>query len=271
MTDSNNSHIINVENLTKRFGDFTAVDNISFTVARGEIFGFLGPNGAGKSTTIKMLITLLDSTSGHASIDGHDIRHEAYAVRKTIGYVPQSISVDGTLTAQENMMLMAELYDVPRSERKERIADILKFLKLDAFTNRLVRTFSGGMVRKMEIGQAMLHHPHVLFLDEPTTGLDPIARQDVWEHLLNLREQFGTAIFFSTHYMDEADAAADRLAIMSSGKIAVIGTSQELKEKTGIPGATLEDAFIYFTGNSLQENANFRDLKRTRQTEARRG
>lgn len=271
MTEQNTRSIIEVANLTKRFGDFTAVDDISFTADRGEIFAFLGPNGAGKSTTIKMLITLLDATSGKAAIDGHDISGDAYAVRKAIGYVPQSISVDGTLTANENMMLMAQLYDVPREERRERIAEVLKFLKLERFADKLVRTFSGGMVRKMEIGQAMLHRPHALFLDEPTTGLDPVARQDVWEHLLELRRQFGTTIFFTTHYMDEADGVADRLAIMNAGKIAVIGTSQELKDKTGVTDATLEDAFITFTGNTIREAADFRALKQARRTEARRG
>ena len=263
--------IINVKNLTRRFGDFTAVDSISFQVKPGEIFAFLGPNGAGKSTTIKMLITLLKPTSGEATVDGHDIVKNSAQVRTKIGYVPQSISVDGTLTAYENLMLMARLYEVPAKERKSRVRDVLDFLNLGDHANSLVRTFSGGMIRKMEIGQAMLHRPHVLFLDEPTTGLDPVARQNVWQHLLELRKTFGVSIFFSTHYMEEADSVSDRIAIMNQGKIAVIGTSAELKSKAGAPGASLEDAFIFFTGSQLEQAGNFREIRRARQTEKRLG
>jgi ABC-2 type transport system ATP-binding protein len=263
--------IIEVLHLVKKFRDFAAVDDISFTVGAGEIFAFLGPNGAGKSTTIKMLITLLAPTSGTAIIDGHDILHHAPAVRNTIGYVPQMISVDGTLTAYENLMLMARLYDIPRTERKERVNEVLSFLNLDEHANSLVRTFSGGMIRKMEVGQAMLHRPKLLLLDEPTTGLDPVARQSVWEHLLELRDRFGTTIFFSTHNMEEADDVSDQVAIMNRGKIAVIGKADELKAKTGKSDATLEDAFIFFTGNKLEETGNFREIRRTRQTEKRLG
>lgn len=268
---TNSTPIIEIKNLTKRFKDFTAVDDVSFGVERGEIFACLGPNGAGKSTTIKMLITLLKPTSGVATIDGHDIAHHASEVRNAIGYVPQSISVDGTLTAYENMMLFARLYDIPAGERAARIAETLKFLKLENHAKSLVRTFSGGMIRKMEIGQAMLHRPRVLFLDEPTTGLDPIAQQSVWGHLSELRETMGTTIFFSTHNMEEADGVSDRVAIMNQGKVAVIGTVPELKEKTGKPGATLEDAFIFFTGNKMEETGNFRDIRRMRATEKRLG
>ncbi len=263
--------VIEVEGLVKRFGAFTAVDGISFRVGSGEIFGFLGPNGAGKSTTIKMLITLLKPTGGTARIDGHDITHNSSDVRNAIGYVPQMISVDGTLTAYENLMLMARLYDIPRAERKERIREMLSFLQLEEHAGSLVRTFSGGMVRKMEVGQAMLHRPKALLLDEPTTGLDPVARNSVWEHLFELREKFGTTIFFSTHNMEEADEVSDRVAVMNRGKIAAIGSAEELKTKTGKPNATLEDAFIFFTGNKLQETGNFREIRRARKTEGRLG
>ncbi len=263
------SDIIDVKNLTKRFGDFTAVDNISFGVMPQEIFAFLGPNGAGKSVTIKMLITLLKPTSGQAAVDGYDVVTHSADVRNAIGYVPQSISVDGTLTAYENLMLMARLYEVPRKERKTRIKEVLDFLGLGDHADSLVRTFSGGMIRKMEIGQAMLHRPHVLFLDEPTTGLDPIARQNVWQRVLELRKTFGITIFFSTQYMEEADLVADRVAIMNQGKIAVIGTVAELKAKTGKPDASLDDAFIYFTGNQLETSGNFREIRRARKTEQR--
>ncbi len=263
--------IIDVQNLTKKFGDFTAVDSITFAVQPQEVFAFLGPNGAGKSTTIKMLITLLEPTGGQAIIDGKDVRVHPSDVRNIIGYVPQSISVDGTLTAYENLMLMARLYEVPRQERKSRVREVLEFLNLGDHANALVRTFSGGMIRKMEIGQAMLHRPRVLFLDEPTTGLDPVARQNVWGHLLELRKSFGVTVFFSTHYMEEADSVADRVAIMNQGKLAVIGTAGELKTKTGKPEASLEDAFIYFTGSQLETGGNFRDIRRARQTERRLG
>ena len=265
------STILTVTHLSKRFGDFTAVDDISFDVGLGDIFAFLGPNGAGKSTTIKMLITLLKPTSGTAVIDGHDIAHHAPEVRNIIGYVPQMISVDGTLTAYENLMLMAQLYDIPRAERKERVQKMLSFLKLEEHTKALVRTFSGGMVRKMEVGQAMLHRPKVLLLDEPTTGLDPVARQNVWEHLLELRDRFGTTIFFSTHNMEEADEVSDCVAVMNKGKIAAIGSADELKTKTGKADATLEDAFIFFTGNKLDETGNFREIRRARRNERRLG
>ncbi len=263
--------MIEVKNLVKRFKDFAAVDGISFSVDSGEIFACLGPNGAGKSTLIKMLITLLAPTSGDAVIDGYDIVHHAANVRKMIGYVPQAISVDGTLTAYENLMLFARLYNIPRSERQARILEILSFLKLEGHMNALVRTFSGGMIRKLEIGQAILHRPRVLFLDEPTTGLDPIAQQSVWSHLSDLRETTGATIFFSTHNMEEADGVSDRVAIMNQGKAAVIGTVPELKAKTQKPNATLEDAFIFFSGNTISDTGNFRDIRRMRQTEKRLG
>jgi ABC-2 type transport system ATP-binding protein len=263
--------IIQVENLTKRFGDFLAVDNISFGVKEKEIFAFLGPNGAGKTTLIKMLITLLAPTSGTAFLDGRNIVTQPAEVRQIIGYVPQMISVDGTLTAYENLMLMARLYDIPRNERKERVKEIIKFLGLEAKADELVRTFSGGLIRKLEIGQAMIHHPKVLLLDEPTTGLDPVGRQNVWQNLLELSKKFGTTIFFSTHNMDEAAQVSDRVAIINQGKIAVTGTAKELAKKTGKKNADLEDAFIFFTGNTLNENGNFREIKQRRQTERRLG
>ena len=265
------SAILTVTNLTKQFDNVTAVDAISFDVEHGEIFAFLGPNGAGKTTTIRMLITLLAPTKGEAAIEGYDVVRHSAEVRRLIGYVPQMISVDGTLTAYENLMLMARLYDIPSGERKERIQQSLAFLDLADHAHALVRTFSGGMIRKLEIGQTMLHHPKILFLDEPTTGLDPIAKQSVWDHLLELHDKFGTTIFFSTHNMDEAEDVCTRVAIMHAGKIAVTGTAEELKNKTGKPDATLEDAFVFFTGNSLSESTNFRDVRRARRAERRLG
>jgi len=266
-----NEEIIEVKNLSKHFGQVLAVKNISFEVKQSEIFAFLGSNGAGKTTTIRMLITLLAPTSGDATINGYSLIHHPAEVRKVIGYVPQMISVDGALTVQENLMFMAHLYDVPYRECNERIQHMLAFLDLEKYAQSLVRTLSGGMIRKLEVGQAMLHHPHLLFLDEPTTGLDPIAKRNIWEHLIELRDTFGTTIFFSTHDMEEAGEVSDRVAIMNAGEIAVIGAVSELKEKTNKKDATLEDAFIHFAGNSLQARGNFHDIKQTRQTQQRLG
>lgn len=258
--------IIEVKNLIKKFGDLTAVDNISFNVKKGEIFAFLGPNGAGKTTTIKILTTLLPPTKGEAIIDGYSVIRNPGEVRKVIGYVPQMISVDGALTAYENLILMARLYDVPLRERKKSVQQMLTFLELEKYAHSLVKTFSGGMIRKLEVGQAMLHHPHLLFLDEPTAGLDPVAKRNVWKHLLKLRDTLGTTILFSTHNMEEADEVCDRVAIMDAGKIAAMGSTPELKNKVNKENATLEDAFIFFTGDHLQENGDFREIKRMRQT-----
>ena len=268
MTDG---ELISVRGLTKRFGDLTAVDGISFGVKKGEVFAFLGPNGAGKSTTIKMLITLLAPTSGGATIDGLDLVRNSSEVRRRIGYVPQLISVDGTLTAYENLMLMARLYDIPSRECASRAREVLAFLELEDHAGALVRTFSGGMIRRLEIGQAIVHRPHALFLDEPTSGLDPVARQTVWQHILELRKSYGTTIFFSTHQMEEADAMSDRVAIMNTGHLAVIGTPQELKARTGKADASLEEAFIFITGTDFKEGGSFRDVRSSRRAERRRG
>ena len=263
--------LIAVRGLKKYFGELRAVDGISFDVKHGSVFAFLGPNGAGKSTTIKMLITLLPPTGGTATIDGMDVEHDASLVRRRIGYVPQLISVDGTLTAFENLMLMARLYDIPARDCAARAREVLAFLGLEDHADALVRTFSGGMIRRLEIGQAIVHRPKALFLDEPTSGLDPVARQNVWEHIMELRKTNGTTIFFSTHQMEEADQMSDTVAIMNAGKIATIGTPLEIKTKTGNAKATLEEAFIFFTGTNLQEGGTFREVRRSRRTERRLG
>ena len=268
----NPESIIEIKNLVKTFSGVKAVDDVSFSVNKGEIFALLGPNGAGKSTTIKMLITLLTPSAGRATIDGLDVVERAPDVRRIIGYVPQLISVDGTLTAYENLMLMARLYDVPAKERKGRVEDILSFLKLEKYRDSLVRTLSGGMIRRLEIGQAIVHHPKVVFLDEPTSGLDPVAKKNMWEHLKELRDRYRTTIFFSTHQMDEADEMSDRVAIMNAGKIAAMGTPAEIKAMTKKEGASLEDAFIFLTGNaSYSQPANFRELVRSRRNESALG
>jgi len=263
--------IIRVNNLTKRFGTTTAVNAVNFEVKKGEIFAFVGPNGAGKTTTIKMLITLLPPTSGDGIIDKFSVTKQPGEVRRIIGYVPQMISVDGTLSAKENLMLMAKLYDIPRSERTGRIEEILAMVDLTKDKDALVRTFSGGMIRKLEVGQAMLHHPAVLFLDEPTSGLDPVARRTIWQHLKDMQKSFGTTIFFSTHYMEEAEEVCSRMAIMQLGNIAALGSVTELKKATGRSDATLEDAFIYFSGGKITDQGNYRDIRRARMNEHRLG
>jgi ABC-2 type transport system ATP-binding protein len=238
-TTSDRIAAVRTRALTRRFGEIVAVDRLDLEIRAGELFGLLGPNGAGKTTTIKMLTTLLPPTSGSASVAGADIVHEAGLVRSRIGYVPQLISADGSLTGLENLQLSARLYHLSRQARDERIPEVLRFMALGEASDRLVRTYSGGMIRRLELAMAMLHRPAVLFMDEPTLGLDPTARTAVWDHVMRLREAEGTTILLTTHYMEEADELCDRMAIMHLGRIAAIGTPYELKAKVG-PGATLE-------------------------------
>ena len=191
--------ILTTEHLTCRFKELTAVDDLTISVNQGEIFGLLGPNGAGKSTVIKMITTLLPPTSGCASVGGFDVVHNASNVRRLIGYVPQILSADGTLTGRENLMIFAKLYDIPKSERAPRIDESLEFMGLTDASDKLVKNYSGGMIRRLEIAQSMLHRPKVLFLDEPTIGLDPVGRKAVWDHIQKLRVDYGTTIFLTTH------------------------------------------------------------------------
>ncbi len=263
--------IIEIRSLVKEFKTLKAIDSISLNVENGEIFGLLGPNGAGKTTTVKVLTTLLPPTSGEAFVDGFNVVHEASKVRRVIGYVPQALSSDGTLTGYENLLIFAKLYDIPLTVRKKRIFDVLDFMGLTDHANKLVRNYSGGMIRKLEVGQALLHNPKVLFLDEPTVGLDPIARQTVWEHVTKLRKALGMTIFMTTHYMEEADILCDRVAIMNLGKIAAIGTVQELKNSIGKADATLDDVFIYYSGTKLDSGGSYRDSSRTRNIAKRLG
>jgi ABC-2 type transport system ATP-binding protein len=264
---------IETTGLTRRFGAITAVDALSLSVRPGEVFGLLGPNGAGKTTTIKMLITLLPPTSGTATVAGHDIMHEPRLVRRSIGYVPQLLSSDGALSARENLDISGRLYHIPGAQRRERIDDALRFMGLTEVGDNLVRTFSGGMVRRLEIAQAMLHGPPVLFLDEPTVGLDPTARHAVWEHVRKLREREGTTILLTTHYMDEAAELCERVGIMHLGKLVALGTPESLAAEVG-PGASLDDVFTHFTGGDLDdatEGGAYRDVARTRRTARRLG
>ncbi len=243
--------IIEVKDLTRRFKDFVAVDHISFSVEAGEIFAFLGPNGAGKSTTIKMLTTLLRPNSGSMTLNGFDPVTNPKAVRNSFGIVFQDPSLDEELTACENMELHGVLYNVPRRLRRERTEQLLRFVELWDRRDSLVKQFSGGMKRRLEIARGLLHHPKVIFLDEPTLGLDPQTRNHVWTYLKDLNQSEGITIFFTTHYMDEADRVAQRIAIIDQGKIVASGTPAELRTQTST--TSLEDAFLAFTGKTIRE------------------
>ena len=262
--------ILETQSLTKSFGDLIAVNEFTISVKVGEIFGLVGPNGAGKTTVIKMLTTLLPPTEGTAVVGGHNIRHEAAEVRKIIGYVPQLLSADGALTGYENLLIFSKLYDIPRKDREQRIQDVLNFMGLSDFSDKLVRAYSGGMIRRLEIAQAMLHRPKVLFLDEPTIGLDPVARKAVWEHIQRLRADYGTTILLTTHYMDEADQLCTRLAIMHLGKITAVGSPSELKASVG-ENATLDDAFAYYCGAEVDSAGGYREASRVRRIVRRVG
>lgn len=264
------SPAIETNALTRRFGNFTAVDHIDLCVRPGEIFGLLGPNGAGKSTTIKMFTTLLPPTSGSARIAGFDVAQSPMEIRKRIGYVPQMLSADGSLTAFENLQLSARLHGMPAAERATRIREALDFTGLSEHAGKLVKTFSGGMIRRLELAQATLHRPAVLFLDEPTIGLDPVARKSVWERLQALRHEYGMTILLTTHDMDEADFLCDELAIMHQGRIGAVGSPDELKDKVG-PGATLDDVFVAYSGVTLQESGSYREVGLSRRTLNRLG
>ncbi len=243
--------MIRVENLCKKFGDFTAVDNISFQVGKGEIFAFLGPNGAGKTTTIKMLTTLMPPTSGTLEIDGLHPLEQANEVRKRFGIVFQDPSLDGDMTAAENMELHGVLYHVPRKLRLARTEQLLRSFELWERRNDQVKLFSGGMKRRLEIARAFLHTPKILFLDEPTLGLDPQTRNQLWTHVKNLNKAEGVTVFLTTHYMDEAERVAQRIAIIDHGKIVAAGTPEELKQQTN--STSLEDAFLAFTGSTIRD------------------
>jgi ABC-2 type transport system ATP-binding protein len=257
--------------LTRRFRALTAVDSLTLAVEAGTVFGLLGPNGAGKTTAIKMLTTLLPPTSGTATVAGADIVREPVAVRRAIGYVPQMLSADGTLTGYENLLIFAKLYGVPRAECKARVRNALAFMGLGEAEDKLVRQYSGGMIRRLEIAGAMLHEPKVLFLDEPTVGLDPVARQAVWDHIVRFRADSGTTVFLTTHYMEEADALCERVAIMHRGRVVAAGSPAELKEAIGGNGATLDQVFAHYTGDVLESGGTFRDTRHLRRTARRLG
>jgi ABC-2 type transport system ATP-binding protein len=238
-------HAIETHQLTKAYNSLKAVDNLDISVEPGEIFGLLGPNGAGKTTTVSMLCTILKPTSGTATVNGFDIVHEANKVRKSIGIVFQDPSIDDRLTGRENLYMHANLYGVPASEQKDRINRILKLVELDDRADDLLRTYSGGMRRRLELGRGLIHYPKVLFLDEPTVGLDPQTRDHIWKYIKELKQAHDITVVLTTHYMDEADRLSDRIAIMDHGKIVILDTPQKLKE-------TLEGDVITVRANNIQ-------------------
>jgi ABC-2 type transport system ATP-binding protein len=236
---------IQTNQLTKKYNNFKAVDNLNISVERGEIFGLLGPNGAGKTTTVSMLCTILKPTSGTATVNSYDLVREPHKVRKSIGIVFQDPSVDDRLTARENLFMHANLYGVPASEQRERVNRILKLIELEDRADDLLRTYSGGMRRRLELGRGLIHYPQVLFLDEPTVGLDPQTRDHIWKYIRELKEAHDITVVLTTHYMDEADRLSDRIAIMDHGKIVVLDTPQKLKE-------TLEGDVVTVRANNLE-------------------
>jgi ABC-2 type transport system ATP-binding protein len=253
--------MIRVRNLKKTFGQFTAVDDVSFDVEEGEIFAFLGPNGAGKTTTIKMLTTLLKPTEGAIELDGLDPLRQQNEARKRFGIVFQDPSLDGDLTAWENMEIHGVLYHVPHKVRRQRTEELLKLFELWERRKDQVKKFSGGMKRRLEIARGFLHTPRILFLDEPTLGLDPQSRNQLWTHVKKVNEAEKVTVFLTTHYMDEADRVAHRIGVIDHGKLVAQGTPREIKDQTGTEN--LEDAFLKLTGSTIRaESADSADAMR---------
>ena len=260
--------------LSYRFGTHTAVDHVNLTIEPGEMFGLLGPNGAGKTTTIRMLTTLLKPATGTVTVLGVDAAARPMLVRRMIGYVPQMLSADANLTGVENVELFARLFDVPRRARKQKVADALDAMGLTEAATRLAGTYSGGMIRRLELAQALINAPRLLVLDEPTVGLDPIARGVVWEYIARLRDEHDMTVLMTTHYMDEADAYCDRVSLMHRATIRVTGRPADLRAGLG-EGATLDDVFRHYTGDTLdkapEEEGGIRDVRRARRTARRLG
>ena len=263
---------ISIERLSKSYGKFLAVDDVTIEIPTGSVFGLLGPNGAGTTTTIRVLTTLLPPQSGGAHVFELDVRRNAMAIRQIIGYVPQQLSIDGTLTGWENIWLFARLFDVPGRERKGRIAEVLEIVGLQDAADRLARTYSGGMVRRLELAQALVNRPRLLILDEPTIGLDPVARSSIWDRVEALRRQYGMTVLVTTHYMDEADELCHRRAVMHHGHIVATGTPAELTDSVG-PQATLDDVFRHYAGGDLRDEGaeSLRQVRSVRRTAGRVG
>ncbi|HEY1538646.1 MAG TPA: ATP-binding cassette domain-containing protein [Solirubrobacteraceae bacterium] len=261
---------VEVADLVVRFGDVVAVDGISFHVEPGEVFGLLGPNGAGKTTTLRVLTTVLPAGGGGARVAGYDVAADGLSVRASIGYVPQALSADGALSARENLEFYARVTGVPRAQRRQRIQDVVDAMALESMIDRLARTLSGGMLRRLEIASALLNRPEVLFLDEPTVGLDPTARASVWERLHELRAEAGTTVVVTTHLMEEAERHCTRLAIIDRGRIVAEGTPGELRRTHDAD--SLESVFTAVTGHDVpDEGGRLRDVRSQRRMARRLG
>jgi ABC-2 type transport system ATP-binding protein len=262
-----------VDDLVVAYGSFTAVQGARFDVEAGKVFGLLGPNGAGKTSIMRVLTTLLKPVSGRAWILGHDVTTEAATARRLIGYVPQALSADGSLTGRENAEMFARLHGIPRADRARRIEAMLELMDIAGAADRVVRSYSGGMVRRLEIACALLHRPRLLLLDEPTIGLDPVARRAVWRHLAEMRVETGLTMLVTTHLMEEAEEQCQRVAVMSAGAIVAEGSPDELRAGLGAAGGTLEDVFVSLTAgaDAEAEGGDLRDISRTRRTARRLG
>jgi ABC-2 type transport system ATP-binding protein len=262
---------IDCRHLTHRYGDFTAVDDLNLEVRAGETVGLLGPNGAGKTTVVRVLTTLTPVQNGEVRIFGFDSRRDTLDIRQNIGYVPQQLSIESALTGRQNVELFARLYDVPRRQRRSRVDEALEAMQLLDVSDNLAGTYSGGMVRRLELAQALVNRPSLLILDEPTVGLDPIARDGVWAQVARMQDEFGMTVLLTTHYMEEADALCDRVALMHHGALQTVGTPRDLK-LTVSPTASLEDVFRHYAGSDLTEDAakqNLREIRSSRRTARR--
>ena len=269
-----NSTAVECTGLTYRFGDYLAVDHLDLRVERGQIVGLLGPNGAGKTTTIRVLNTLLPLQRGSVRVFGHDVSRERMMVRRLIGYVPQQLSIEAALTGRENVGLFARLFDIPRRQRRERVDEVLAAMDLADSADRLAGSYSGGMIRRLELAQALVNRPALLILDEPTVGLDPVARDGVWDRVRHMRDEYGTSVLLTTHYMQEADELCDRIVLLHRGELRAEGDPEQLKSVLG-PDASLDDVFRHYTGDSLTEvpvqEGGISSVRRVRNTARRVG
>jgi ABC-2 type transport system ATP-binding protein len=270
MPTSRDVPAVSVRGLSHSFGGHRAVDDASIEVSPGEIFGLLGPNGAGKTTTIRLVTTLLPLQAGHVEVFGLDVSREQMAVRRQLGYVPQQVSVEGALTGRENVTLFARLFDVPRARRRAVVGEVLDLMGLTDSADRLAATYSGGLVRRLELAQALVNRPRLLVLDEPTIGLDPVVRAGVWDRITELVETAGMTVLVTTHAMEEADHYCDRVALMHQGTIRACGAPADLRSALS-PAATLEDVFRHWTGDELTGGEVFRNVRSTRRTASRLG
>jgi ABC-2 type transport system ATP-binding protein len=266
---------IDCRNIIYRYGQFTAVDGVTMQVRPGETMGLLGPNGAGKTTLVRMLTTLAPVQQGELRIFGMDAGDQTVDIRSNIGYVPQQLSIESALTGRQNVQWFARLYGVPRADRAERVDQALDAMELLDVADRLAGTYSGGMVRRLEVAQALVNRPSLLVLDEPTVGLDPIARDGVWQQVQSMQSQFGMTVLLTTHYMEEADALCDRVALMHRGVLRAVGTPAKLKAQISkvSPHATLEDVFRHYAASDLSErtesSGSFREIRSSRKVASR--